>query len=167
MGEAQAGIISARREKRRNPRRKTVPPDIIQVLVDGQKRLFELLDDVRMKVENIGIQSNEITHINSTLLDVKKVAEDHETRIDSIETSCITNHVIPDRREPSPEKSFGQRLAEACIMTVVVGAVAVLCSILGFTMFVNTQAYFDFQHTQISPPAPKPAKQSPSHQSGQ
>jgi hypothetical protein len=140
---------SAMTNRRLNPRRKTVPPDIIQLLLDGQTKLFLLVEEVKEKISGMGVQGNEISHINRRLSKVEQADEDKEERLSTIETSCIKNHIAPDRREPPAEKPFGRRLLEGVIMAVVISTVLLLCSILGFTMFVNTQAFMDFQHTQI------------------
>jgi hypothetical protein len=135
--------------RRLNPRRKTVPPDIIQLLLDGQTKLFLLVEEVKDKVSGMGVQSNEIAHLNRRLLKAEETVEAHEESISDLQVGCIKNHVVPDRREPPMEKPFGRRLLEGVVMAVVISTVLLLCSILGFTMFVNTQAFMDFQHTQI------------------
>jgi hypothetical protein len=133
-----------------------VPPDIIQLLLDGQTKLFLLVEEVKEKVSGIGVQGNEIFHINRRLSKVEQADEDKEERLSMIETSCIKNHIAPDRREPPAEKPFGRRLLEATIMAVVVSAVLLLCSLIGFTLLANTPAFLDFQRTQIDKPTAMP-----------
>ena len=146
-----------------------MPPEITQILKEGQDAIFLILEELRKDVREIAVQKNEILHINKALASLEKTDDDHEQRLSEVETKCLRRHAAEDleKGKPTPEKTFGQRLLEGCVYTVVIGAVCILCSILGFTLFVNTPPFFDFQRTQIekktSFPASKHGQDAASH----
>jgi hypothetical protein len=117
------------------------------MLIDGQAAIFKAIEDMRQEMKDVGVQRNEITHINMAVGKLEDKDEDKEERLGKIEGLCIKNHALPDRRT---EKPFGRRIVEGVIMAVVISISLTLCGILGFTMFVNTQAFYDFHHTQVS-----------------
>ena len=122
-----------------------------QMLIKGQDAIFEAIKELRNKVEDIGIQRNEIDHIKGTLLDMKQVDEDQEERLGKIETAHIKNHELPDRREePCPQAPAEKPLWKRCVEAVTIAAAVLLFGLIAFTLYINTPAFLDFQRTQLT-----------------
>ena len=134
-------------------------PDVVEMLVTGQTAIFDILKELREEVKAIGIQGNEIDHINANMAKIEAVNEDQESRLTDIEKVCIKNHTVMDRREghegePMPENRKRQPeerpLWVECLRAIAITASVLLFGLVAFTLFENIQPYLDFHRTQIT-----------------
>ena len=151
-----------------------VSPNVEMMIVDGLKSIFERLGKVEEKISDIGVQKNEIGHINRTLLKLEEVDSDQEERLEAIEVSHIKNHSLPGRREEDPDlverpkkdRPLLEQAWRTAVVTGVTGGILLLFSILFFVLFTNAPKFFDFQKTQVNadhafpggPPVPEVKK---------
>lgn len=113
-----------------------------KLLIDGQTRIFQELDEIKITLNAVAVQKNEIEHINETLENLKAVDDDHERRIKQNELTCLKQH--------GPSPSLVIRVRDNVVIAVVVGGVIFALSVFGFLVMKTLPEYFDFQHTQIN-----------------
>jgi len=95
---------------------------LMEVFFDGQKAIFAELKSIGDKIGAIPLHGQEINHLKSAIADIK--------------VHCTNQHAKPPT---GLLKQIGSDLARATAL--------LLFAILAFTLFNNTQAYFNQQHT--------------------
>jgi hypothetical protein len=101
---------------------------VLDILVEGQKALFDKLETINGTLQQVAVQKNELEHMDK--------------RVTAIELKCLSHK--------NGDKGFGTRVWQTAVLAVVAAAAVSFVGLFSFTLYRNTPAYMDYQKTQIT-----------------
>lgn len=118
-------------------------------LVDGQKEIFNKLNDINDTLKQVAVQQNEISHLRTDLdetkdaiKEVKDIAkEDREAadlRFTEIEKAC-------DKRHVAPRQTLLERVFHAVAIAIAVSAATAVFWLFLWIGYKNVNGFLQFK----------------------
>lgn len=115
---------------------------VLEILVGGQEKIFNKLDDMTAVLQNVAVQQNEINHIKEDVAGLKEHNAKQDARIDALEK---------DRQPQEPQKEpLWIQVRNAVIITLSVLTATFIFGLTAYIGLKNLPGYVDFQRSQIN-----------------